>query len=366
MKKIRVAIIGQGRSGREIHGAYLKTDARFKIMAAVDFLEDRRNRAAQEYACDVYADYHDLFRRRDLDLIVNATFSHMHVPISLEIIKSGYNLLCEKPLASTVGQVDQLIAAAKKSGRVFAIYQQARFAPYFVQVQKVIKSGVLGRIVQISIAFNGFNRRWDWQTLISHNGGSLANTGPHPLDQALLLFGAGMPKITCFMDHTDNSFGNAEDHVKLLLSGRGHPTIDLEISTCCAYPCFVYNIYGTRGGMKGTTSHMEWKYFKSREAPKQKLIKAPIYTPSHTPGYCSESLPWHTGAWPMAPKAKAYQAGYTPAAPLQSGMTGQYYTMLYNTLVRGTPLQITPEQVRRQIAVIEECRRQNPQIYKRA
>jgi len=116
-----------------------------------------------------------------------------------------------------------------------------------VQVQKVIKSGVLGRIVQISIAFNGFSRRWDWQTMQSRNGGNLANTGPHPLDQALQLFGKGMPKVTCYMDHTDNSLGDAEDHVKVLLSGRGHPTIDLEVSSCCAYPCFVYNVYGTRG-----------------------------------------------------------------------------------------------------------------------
>ena len=364
MKKIRVAIIGQGRSGRDIHGAYLKTDARFKIMAAVDFLEERRRRAAAEYACDVYADYHDLFKRRDLDLIVNATYSHMHVPVSLEILKGGYNMLCEKPLAPKVKQVDQLIAAARKSGNVFAIYQQSRFAPYFVQVQKVIQSGVLGRIVQVSIAFNGFGRRWDWQTMQSRNGGNLANTGPHPLDQALQLFGEGMPKVTCFMDHTDNSFGNAEDHVKVLLIGRGHPTIDLEVSSCCAYPCFVYNIYGTRGGMKGTPSSMEWKYFKLREAPKQKLIMDPLCKPDRTPAYPQESLTWHTGAWPMA-DTKSKQAGYSAATAASQGMTRIFYTMLYNTLTRGTPLKITPEQVRRQIAVIEECRRQNPQIYKR-
>jgi len=365
MKKIRVAIIGQGRSGRDIHGSYLKTDARFKIMAAVDFLEERRRRAAEEYACDVYADYHDLFKRRDLDLIVNATYSHMHAPVSLEILKAGYNVLCEKPLAPKVKQVDQLIAAARKSGKVFAIYQQSRFAPYFTQVQQVIKSGVLGRIVQISAAFNGFSRRWDWQTLQERNGGNLANTGPHPLDQVLQLFGDGMPKVTCFMDHTDNSFGDAEDYVKVLLSGRGHPVIDLEVSSCCAYPCFVYNIYGTRGGMKGTPTSMEWKYFKLSEAPKQKLIKDPLFTPNRTPAYPRESLTWHTGAWPAAPDAKAKQAGYTPSAPVQGGMTGKYYTMLYNTLTRKVPLIVTPEQVRRQIAVIEECRRQNPQIYKR-
>ena len=365
MKKIRVAIIGQGRSGRDIHGSYLKTDKRFQIMAAVDFLEERRKRAAKEYRCDVYTDYHDLFKRRDLDLIVNATYSHMHAPVSLDILKAGYNVLCEKPLAPKVKQVDRLIAAAKKSGNVFAIYQQSRFAPYFVQVQKVIKSGVLGRIVQISIAFNGFSRRWDWQTMQSRNGGNLANTGPHPLDQALQLFGAGMPKVTCCMDHTDNSFGDAEDHVKVLLSGRGHPTIDLEVSSCCAYPCFVYNVYGTRGGMKGTRSSMEWKYFKLSEAPKQKLIKGPLFTPNRTPAYPHEELTWHTGSWPIA-DTKSKQAGYSAATAASQDMTVVFYTMLYNTLARGTLLKIMPEQVRRQIAVIEECRRQNPQIYRRA
>ena len=365
MKKVRVAIIGQGRSGRDIHGSYLKTDKRFQIMAAVDFLEERRKRAAEEYHCDVYADYHDLFKRHDLDLIVNATYSHMHTPVSLEILKAGYNVLCEKPLAPKVKQVDQLIAAARKCGKVFAIYQQSRFAPYFTQVQKVIQSGVLGRIVQISIAFNGFSRRWDWQTLQERNGGNLANTGPHPLDQALQLFGEGMPNVTCFMDHTDNSFGDAEDHVKLILSGRGHPTIDLEVSSCCAYPCFVYNVYGTRGGMKGTQSGMEWKYFKLGEAPKQKLIKDPLCKPDRTPAYPHEELTWHTGSWPVA-DTKSKQAGYSAATAASQDMTAIFYTMLYNTLTRGTPLKITPEQVRRQIAVIEKCRRQNPQIYKRA
>ena len=55
--------------------------------------------------------------------------------------------------------------AAEKSGKLLAVYQQSRFAPYYRQVKKVVDSGVLGRIVQVSIAFNGFARRWDWQCI---------------------------------------------------------------------------------------------------------------------------------------------------------------------------------------------------------
>jgi len=353
MQKVRTAIIGQGRSGRDIHVAALKLmPEMYEIVAIVDPIELRRRRAQEELRCDVYESHRALFKRKDLDLVINATPSHLHYPITLEVLKKGYNCLCEKPLAKKAREVDRLIAASQQSGRMLAIFQQSRFAPYFEKVREVIASGVLGRIVQISIAFNGFARRWDWQTLQEFNGGNLLNTGPHPLDQALALFGDGMPKILCRMDRA-NTYGDAEDYVKLLLWGEGHPVIDLEISSCCAYPSFTYNVQGTRGGMKGNTSGMEWKYYRPEEAPPQKLIREPIINPDGTPAYCREQLPWHTGSWAVSKEN----------ADLFATISGRFYTMLYKRLTTGQPLEITPEQVRRQIAVIEECHKQNPHIY---
>lgn len=358
MKPLNVAIIGQGRSGRDIHGAYLKTDPEhFRIVAAVDPLEDRRQRAAAEYGCDVYADYHDLLPRKDVDLVVNATPSHLHVPVTKEFLEAGFHVLCEKPLAKRASEVDDLIATSKRSGKVLAIFQQSRYAPVFLKLQEIIRSGVLGRIVQINMAWNGFARRWDWQTLQKYNGGSLLNTGPHPLDQALQLFGDGMPQVFCRMDRA-NTWGDAEDHVKLILSGEGHPLIDLEISSCAAYPCYTYNVYGTRGGLKGTQSELEWKYFLPEEAPEQHLIEEPLRTPEGLPCYCREELKWHTGHWSAREARDASGGAFTNAV-------ASLYHMLYRTLTTGAPLEITPEQVRRQIAVIEECQRQNPHIYRR-
>lgn len=365
MKKIRVGIIGQGRSGRDIHGVYLHTDPRFQIVAVTDALVERRQRAAREYGCETYVDYREMLRRRDLDLVVNASYSHLHAPLTLAILRSGRHVLCEKPLAHRMRDVDGLIAAARKAGKVLAIFQQSRFAPYFQQVRKVLDSGVLGRIVQISIQFNGFGRRWDWQTVRACNGGSLLNTGPHPLDQALQLFGDGMPQVSCFMDRTDGSFGDAENHVKVILRGKGHPLIDMEISSCCPYPGPLYNIYGTRGGLRATSAEMEWKYFKWPEAPKQKLTLEPLRDEEGKPAYPQEGLTWHTGKWPEQDAGKGKSAGYSAAAaPTQGGMTGAFYSMLHKTLTRRAPLLITPEQVRRQVAVIEECQRQNPQVYR--
>ena len=353
MATLNVAILGQGRSGRDIHGAYLsKNPEHFRIVATVDLIEERRQRSAKEYGCDVYADYRELMKRTDIDLVVNALPSHLHVPVTLEFLKAGFNVLCEKPLAHTVADVNRLIAASQRSGKVLAVFQQSRYAPYFVQIQKVIASGVLGRIVQINMAWNGFARRWDWQTLQRMNGGNLLNTGPHPLDQALHLYGEGMPKVFCRMDRV-NTYGDAEDHVKLILTGDGHPLIDLEISSCAPFPGFLYDIYGSRGGLRATMTSVEWKYFVPEEAPEQKLIVDPLSKPDGTPAYCSEQRPWREEKWTPS---EADGGAFTTA-------TGGLYGQLYRTLTTGVPLEVTPQQVRRQIAVIEECRRQNPHIY---
>src|SRR5579871_6771258 len=302
MQTLRVAILGQGRSGRDIHGAYLSRDTeRFRIVAVVDPLSERRARAQAEYGCATYSDYTLLLERDDLDLIVNAAPSKFHVPITLALLEAGYNVLCEKPLASTAADVDRLIAASEQSGKTLAIFQQSRFAPYYRKIREVIASGVLGSIVQISIAFNGFSRRYDWQTLTSEKGGNLLNTGPHPLDQALQLFGTDiMPQVTCFMRNAI-SYGDADDHVLLILNGENRPLIQLEISSCCRYPTHTYNVYGKRGGLKGTTSHLEWEYYDPQTAPDLKLITTPLNGPDGTPAYCSDALTWRKEEW-SAPK----------------------------------------------------------------
>ncbi|NMA95198.1 MAG: Gfo/Idh/MocA family oxidoreductase [Clostridiales bacterium] len=351
MKRIRVAIIGQGRSGRDIHGKYLIADKKqYKIVAVVDPLEDRRKRAIEEYGCDAYESYTELYGRDDIDLVVNATLSHMHPPVTIDLLNNGFNVLCEKPMAAKVSEVDAMIEAAEKSGKLLAIFQQSRFAPYYRQVKKVVDSGVLGRIVQVSVAFNGFARRWDWQCVQDFYGGNLLNTGPHPLDQALrFLDYDGMPEVFCIMDRA-NTFGDAEDYVKLVMRAPDRPVIDLEISSCCAYPSFTYNVQGTNGGLNGSMEHIDWKYFKPEEAPKQKLIIEPLEHADGTPAYAREELKWYEESWDV-PKEDS---------SLFNTISRGFYNMLYKSLTEGAPLEITLEQVRQQIAVIEECHRQNP------
>lgn len=349
---LRAGIIGLGRSGKGIHAAQLaKMAKQYQIAAVADSIPDRLASAEQQYGCRSYTTYAEMAEREMLDLIVVASPSHSHFPIALDLLKRGIRVLCEKPLAHTAAEVDRLMEAAESSGTMLAVFQQARFMPSFVKIREVVASGMLGRLIQVDFVNSSFGRRWDWQTLQEFNGGSLANTGPHPLDQALVLFGErSEPAVTCRMERV-NTFGDAEDYVKLWLTGEGSPTIDIEISSCCVYPRPKFSIQGSQGGLSGNMERLSWKYFKPEEAPVQHLIRNPPTDANGNPAYCHETLTWYEDSWELQ------------AADGAGGMAESFYRTLYNSIVHGTPLEVTPHHVRRQMAIMEECRRQNPHIY---
>jgi len=72
-----------------------------------------------------------------------------------------------------------------------------------------------------------------------------------------------------------------------------------------------------------------------------------------TPAYCSEDLTWHAGRWQLSDAEVETYGAF-------GAMSRRYYDMLHRHLTTGAPLEVTVAQVRQQIAVIEEARRQNP------
>lgn len=348
MKKIRIAIIGQGRSGRDIHAKNLNTEAlkdKFEIVAVCDPLLERCNETVAECACEVYADYRQMLERRDIDLVVNASMSHQHVPLNMEIMQAGHNLLSEKPLAANSAEVDAMTELAHKKNVFFAVFQQSRFSPTFLKVKEIIDSGVLGRIIMIKVCFNGFARRWDWQTLQCMNAGNLLNTGPHPLDQALQLMGGDDdPEVFATMDSV-NVAGDAEDYVKVILRGKDRPVIDLEVSSCAAYSPIVYQVYAAKGGLTGDHSKLEWKYLAADTPPIPALIREPM--PERK--YCSETLEWKEDSWESTEEELSFDYRVV-----------EFYKNLHSAIISGKSPVVTVSDVRRQIKVIEECHRQNP------
>lgn len=352
-EKIKVGIAGYGRSGCDIHGAYFKEDPRFEVVAVADELPERREDAARDFNCRLYNHHEELIAAGGFDLLVNATPSLYHVDCSLRGLNAGFHVLSEKPSAPTVADFDRIVETARRNNREFFAFQNSRFYPYFTKIREVIASGALGEIICIRSNWSGFGRRWDWQNFRANLGGNLFNTGPHPLDQAIVLFGDKQPEVFCRMVSRHPFGGDAENFCTLILYGEG-PVIEIEISSFLAYPeGDMYNIQGTCGGLTGGQSGLKWRWFDPALAPKQEMWKPW----SDHRKYCSEKLDWQEASWSPDDEKKS-DAEYKPAKP-GIILSGGVYNNIFDVLRSNGKRIITLDQVRRQVTVLESAHKQN-------
>ena len=344
-KPVSVGIIGLGRAGWGIHVATITQPVvakKFRIVAVSDLIGARMDEAKAAFGCRTYANMDDLLADKEVELVVVATFNNLHVPHSIAALKAGKHVLCEKPMATSLADADRAIQAAKESGKILTYDHQMRFEPAHCKVVEVIQSGKLGEIILMHLSQHMFRRRWDWQTLKQVGGGEMNNNGTHLVDEALQFLGEDVtPKVTSDLRRTPNCAGDADDHVKINLMAPGKPTIDVEVSNSMAMGAPHYQVFGTYGALVGDMDKLTWRFINP--ASLDERLPDPNPTPDRS--YNRYDLPWQEEGWSAG---NADQSGYVPL-----------YLSLYETLRHGAPLAITPESVRRNIAVLEECRRQS-------
>jgi scyllo-inositol 2-dehydrogenase (NADP+) len=339
---IRVGIAGLGRSGWNIHGNTLSGQPHnFQIISVTDGDPARRKEVSQILDCRSPGSIEDLLTDPEVELVVVATPNAFHGAHTIQALKMGKHVVVEKPAALSCQEMDAMIVASKKAGRLTVPFQQRRYEPHFQKAREIVNSGRLGRILHIRLCWHGFKRRWDWQTLREFSGGSLNNNGPHLLDHALEFLPEGSePEVFCDLQQ-GLSLGDAEDHVKIVLKTPDAPTIDIELSDVVAFPQDRWLICGTKGGLSGTETKLHWKWIDWNNLPTPVVER----TPPSDRGYNSESLLWHEERW---------------EAPASFDTSGAFYHDLYQTLRHNARPFITLESVRRRIAVMEQCHKLNP------
>ena len=355
MKKLNIAVIGQGRSGKDIHGLYLRSEKNvyYNVKYVVDKDEYRRSVAEEIYpGCKTFASHTDLYALSDVDLVVNSTYSEDHFSVTKDLLDHGFNVLVEKPFARTRYECDTLIALAKEKGLTLAVFQQSNTAPIHTFAHEVISSGKLGEIKQISIRYNGFARRWDWQTLQRKVAGGLYNTGPHPvaLGLGLIDFDPNYKVVYSKLDRLLTS-GDSDDYAKLIIEAPGKPVVDIEVTSADAYCDYNLKLIGTRGTYKSTTLKYRMTYIVDGENPERPVIDTFLEDENRNPAYCRENLIKHTEEGDFI--GDAFTVG-TPAL----------YEELYFKLTEGRPMSVTAEMAAEVISVIETAHAGNPMSVK--
>jgi predicted dehydrogenase len=332
--------VGLGRSGWGLHATTIsRLPALFQLSAVTDPIPARCREAGERFGAAVYPGVAELAETDDVDLVVIASPSHLHATHAIQALERGKHVLVEKPFAVSLTEADAVFTVAERGGRIATASQNLRYAADFLRVREILASGKLGTVIQITVRRHSFQRRWDWQTLARLGGGTLSNDASHILDQLLLLLGDGGVEVSCRRMRTPLSLGDAEDHVKILISVPDGPIVDLEFSNACAYPQDQWLVFGTQGTLTGGSSHLQWRYFDPELIVDRSVSEEP--TPDRT--YNREELPWFQEQCDLA--AEAYESSHI-----------RLYRSLHRTLRHGQPLDITPVSIRRQMEVLERCR----------
>ena len=123
---IPTAVIGTGGRGTADLRSVLELG---KVAALCDTKADRLAKAAELAARDTpatVADYRRVLDRKDVEAVVIATPPHLHAEMAVAALQAGKHVYCEKPVAITPASVQQVVKAAKASGKVFVSGQQLR------------------------------------------------------------------------------------------------------------------------------------------------------------------------------------------------------------------------------------------------
>src|SRR5687768_8680590 len=146
-RPIRFAVVGLGMG---IHHCKDLIDARGCELAAVcDTDPERLEKGRQQFNVKATGSFAELLRDPGVDVVNICTPSGTHADLTVEALRAGKHVVCEKPPDVTVEAVDRMIAAQRETGKKLLVIFQSRFEPLYRRLRETIEEGRMGRIVGV-------------------------------------------------------------------------------------------------------------------------------------------------------------------------------------------------------------------------
>jgi predicted dehydrogenase/aryl-alcohol dehydrogenase-like predicted oxidoreductase len=194
MKQIRWGIIGPGRIAHNFADG-LKEAPSGVLMAVASTDDNRRQTFGKEYGigqAQRHASYQALFADPEIDAVYIATPHTLHAQLSIEAMRSGKSVLCEKPAGLNAAEVVAVVEVAEQQGVFFMEAYMYRFHPQIARLLEILAFGEIGTPLHIRAAF-GFDAAFDPASRLFDRGlagGGILDVGGYPVSLARLVAGA--------------------------------------------------------------------------------------------------------------------------------------------------------------------------------
>jgi len=196
---LKMGIIGLGKMG-EFHTGWMTPENQLQLVTACEKNEERVKELKKKYDIRFYTDSDEfLAKEKDLDFAVIVTTHETHELLAVKCLNAGLNVIVEKPMSMTYESTQRMVEAAEKNKKHLFVHQSSRWDRDFLLLQETIKSGKLGKILQIESKVTLCDKGWPewgiegsanpWRIKAKYGGGMLFDWGPHLVDEMLLLMG---------------------------------------------------------------------------------------------------------------------------------------------------------------------------------
>ena len=154
--QVTVGVIGVGRQTVQVNLKQFLSMPEVRVVAVCDVDQWRLENAVRQVdtaygqkGCAAYRDFRELLADKSIDAVMVATPDHWHVPMSMEAVKAGKDVTCEKPLTRSIGEGRQLADLVKKHKRVFRTDSEYRTKPWYHQAREAVLNGRIGKLERI-------------------------------------------------------------------------------------------------------------------------------------------------------------------------------------------------------------------------
>ncbi len=334
MKK-NVAIVGYGGQGGWHADHCLKSEV-VSLRGIYDIKEERIT-LAQSKGIHTYASFEEVLADNEIDILVCATPNDVHKDIVIRGLRSGKNVVCEKPVALSVEDFDDMCAAAKESGKLFTVHQNRRWDVDYLAIKSLIASGEIGETVNIESRVHGSRGiPSDWRCHKPYGGGMILDWGVHLIDQMLQLIPEKIVKI--YNENTNITTDEVDDGFHLMMTFASGKRATVEVGT--------YNfIYMPRFYMQaknGSAMIEDWQ--KCCKVAKLKAWNEKEVVPVQTAAGITKT---------MAPRDEITLDSYEIDRPKSD--VHDFYRNLVKAVDGIEPQIVKLEEVRRVLLVMEAC-----------
>ncbi|HHD7473831.1 TPA: Gfo/Idh/MocA family protein [Klebsiella oxytoca] len=228
MKHVNFAIIGFGFMGHE-HETMLKTIEGAKLVGVFDIQPNQLKDAGSDIIR--YKSTAELLSDPNVDVVIISANNNQHCELVVQAAEAGKDIICEKPVAMTLAELDAMIAATQKNGVKFTVHHQRRFDRDFRIIKEVFEKKLLGDVYLLKNSLYGFNGNMhDWHVRVCEGGGMLYDWGVHLIDQVLWMMPGARVK-SVFADVRNVINEEVDDYFKILLRFDNNVTAEIELGT---------------------------------------------------------------------------------------------------------------------------------------